>query len=64
MSRCRVRLLALALLITPYWLLSLVATPAHEAQAEATAGFSDADVGVVKDNAKQLKFKDDSTGFE
>ncbi len=30
---------------------------------EAVAGFSEADVGVVRDNARQLKFKADSTGF-
>lgn len=34
-----------------------------EIEAEAPAGFSDADVGVVRDNAKQLKFKAESTGF-
>jgi hypothetical protein len=28
------------------------------------AGFDEADIGVVRDNARQLKFKPDSTGFE
>ena len=28
------------------------------------SGFSKADVGVVCDNARQLKFKAESTGFE
>jgi hypothetical protein len=35
-----------------------------EIQATAPEGFSDADVGVVRDNAKQLKFSDNSTGFD
>ncbi len=35
-----------------------------EVEAEATAGFKDDDVGVVRDNAKQLKFRTESTGFE
>ncbi len=34
-----------------------------EVEAEAPAGGSESDVGVVRDNAKQLKFKADSTGF-
>lgn len=33
-------------------------------EAEAPAGFSVSDVSVVRDNAKQLKFKSESTGFE
>ncbi len=33
-------------------------------EAEAPDGFAEADVGVVRDNAKNLKFKADSTGFE
>ena len=35
-------------------------------EIEATAaggGFADADIGVVRDNTKALKFKADSTGF-
>ena len=32
--------------------------------AEAPNGFSEADVGVVRDNARQLRFKAESTGFE
>ncbi len=32
--------------------------------AEADASFEEADIGVVRDNARQLKFKPDSTGFE
>lgn len=34
-----------------------------EIEATATEGFSDADIGVVRDNAKQLRFLDNSTGF-
>lgn len=33
-------------------------------EAVSTDGFSDVDVSVVRDNAKQLKFKAESTGFE
>jgi hypothetical protein len=33
-------------------------------EATAPTGFSDADAEVVRDNARQLKFKADSTGFE
>jgi hypothetical protein len=35
-----------------------------EIEAEAEDGFSDADIGVVRDNARQLRFKPESTGFE
>jgi hypothetical protein len=35
-----------------------------EIQAEANEGFADSDVSVVRDNARQLKFKPESTGFE
>ena len=35
-----------------------------EIEAESISGFDDVDVGVVRDNARQLKFKPDSTGFE
>lgn len=35
-----------------------------EIEAEATSGFADSEVSVVRDNAKQLKFKPESTGFE
>ena len=35
-----------------------------EIEAETPSGFSDADIGVVRDNARQLKFKAGSTGFE
>jgi len=35
-----------------------------EVHAEAEAGFDEADVGVVRDNARQLKFNPESTGFE
>ena len=34
-----------------------------EIAAEAPSGFNDADVGVVRDNTKQLKFSPGSTGF-
>jgi hypothetical protein len=33
-------------------------------EAVADEGFSDNDVSVVRDNARQLKFKSESTGFE
>jgi uncharacterized protein len=35
-----------------------------EVEADAEEGFAEADIGVVRDNARQLKFKADSTGFE
>jgi len=35
-----------------------------EIEAEAAAGFAEGDIGVVRDNARQLKFKPESTGFE
>ena len=35
-----------------------------EIEADAEDGFSEADIGVVRDNARQLKFKAESTGFE
>ncbi|HWZ69811.1 MAG TPA: hypothetical protein VNW89_18455, partial [Stellaceae bacterium] len=35
-----------------------------EIEADTEEGFSDADIGVVRDNARQLKFKAESTGFE
>jgi hypothetical protein len=35
-----------------------------EIEADAEDGFSDADIGVVHDNTRQLRFKTDSTGFE
>jgi hypothetical protein len=35
-----------------------------EIEADTQDGFSDADIGVVRDNARQLKFKAESTGFE
>jgi hypothetical protein len=35
-----------------------------EIEAEAPGGFEDGDVAVVRDNAKQLKFKADATGFD
>lgn len=35
-----------------------------EIEAASAEGFSEADVGVVRDNAGQLKFKAESTGFE
>jgi hypothetical protein len=34
-----------------------------EVEAEALEGFSEADVGVVRDNARQLKLNAGSTGF-
>jgi hypothetical protein len=35
-----------------------------EIEADTEDGFSEADIGVVRDNARQLRFKTDSTGFE
>ena len=35
-----------------------------EIEAETPSGFSEADIGVVRDNARQLKLKAGSTGFE
>ncbi|TIM34525.1 MAG: hypothetical protein E5Y61_11670 [Mesorhizobium sp.] len=35
-----------------------------EIEAEASDGFADGEVSVVRDNARQLKFKSESTGFE
>jgi hypothetical protein len=34
-----------------------------EIEAETAAGFDETDIGVVRDNARQLKFKPGSTGF-
>jgi hypothetical protein len=33
-------------------------------KAEAPEGFAESEVSVVRDNARQLKFKAESTGFE
>lgn len=35
-----------------------------EVEAQSAEGFSESDVGVVRDNARQLKFKSQSTNFE
>lgn len=35
-----------------------------EIEAETEGGFEEGDIGVVRDNARQLKFRPDSTGFE
>lgn len=35
-----------------------------EIEAEANDGFAEGEVSVVRDNARQLKFKSESTGFE
>jgi hypothetical protein len=35
-----------------------------EIEAEASDGFAEGEVSVVRDNARQLKFKSESTGFE
>jgi len=35
-----------------------------EIAAEAPAGFAEGDIRVVRDNARQLEFKPESTGFE
>jgi hypothetical protein len=39
-------------------------TRPHQSEAETPSGFSEADIGVVRDNVRQLKFKAESTGFE
>jgi hypothetical protein len=35
-----------------------------EIEAEAPGGFPEGDASFVRDNARQLKFKAESTGFE
>ena len=35
-----------------------------EIKAETASGFDSSEVGVVRDNAKQLKFRAEATGFE
>jgi hypothetical protein len=35
-----------------------------EIEAEASEGFAGDEVSIVRDNARQLKFKAESTGFE
>jgi hypothetical protein len=35
-----------------------------EVEAEVAEGFDEAEVGIVRDNAKQLKFTAESTGFD
>ena len=35
-----------------------------EIEADAEGGFAENDVGIVRDNARQLKFTPGSTGFE
>jgi hypothetical protein len=35
-----------------------------EIEAEASDGFAEGEVSLVRDNARQLKFKSESTGFE
>jgi hypothetical protein len=35
-----------------------------EVEAEVAEGFDDAEVGIIRDNAKQLKFTAESTGFD
>jgi hypothetical protein len=35
-----------------------------EIESEAPSGFPDSEVSVIRDNARQLKFKTESTGFE
>jgi hypothetical protein len=35
-----------------------------EIEAEAENGFDEADISVIRDNARQLKFRAESTGFE
>jgi hypothetical protein len=35
-----------------------------EIEAEASDGFADSEISIVRDNARQHKFKSESTGFE
>lgn len=35
-----------------------------EIEAENPSGFDEGDMGVVRDNSRQLKFRPESTGFE
>ncbi|MFH7456785.1 hypothetical protein, partial [Pseudomonas syringae group genomosp. 7] len=35
-----------------------------EIEAAAAEGFDEADVSIVRDNSRQLKFKPESTGFD
>jgi hypothetical protein len=35
-----------------------------EIEAQAPGGFAEGEVGIVRDNARQLRFKAESTGFE
>lgn len=35
-----------------------------EIEANADEGFAETDISVIRDNARQLKFKAESTGFE
>ena len=35
-----------------------------DVEATTESGFSEADISVVRDNARQLKFNPESTGFE
>lgn len=35
-----------------------------EISAETTEGFGDDEVGIVRDNARQLKFRMEAAGFE
>ena len=35
-----------------------------EVEAEVAEGFDDAEVGIIRDSAKQLKFTAESTGFD
>lgn len=39
-------------------------TLTQEVEAVSDNGFSDGDVDIVRDNAKQLRFRPESTGFE
>lgn len=38
--------------------------PPLEIEGEAPDGFADEEISVVRDNAKQLRFRSESTGFE
>jgi hypothetical protein len=38
--------------------------PALKVVADATSGFLESEIGIVRDNARQLKFKPEATGLD
>ena len=35
-----------------------------EIEGEAAEGFAEDEIGIIRDNARQLKFRSEATGFE